>query len=89
MVGLTFHSRANCMKLSHGGVRLIAEDLDYDINGKPTHYMVRGNDTTGYTYYATWYDQTYIHNLQCATESFKADGADKLLSLAINIDNVK
>jgi hypothetical protein len=77
------------MKLSHGGVRLIAEDLEYDINGKPTHYMVRGNDKTGYAYYTTWYDPTYIHNLQCATERFKADGIDKLLELGITIDKVE
>lgn len=82
------YTRQN-MKLSHGGVRLIAEDVEYIINNKPSNHIVKGNDAAGYLYYTAWYDQTYIHNLECVTERFKEDGVENLIHLAIEIDNVK
>lgn len=86
-LGVCNFTRFN-MKLSHGGVRLVANEMEYLINNKPTDRSVRGNDATGFLYDVTWYDPTYIQGLQCALESFDSEAMNKMISLAIQIDNV-
>lgn len=86
-LGVCNFTRYN-MKLSHGGVRLVADEMAYIINNKPSDYSVRGNNATGYLYDVTWYDPTYIQGLQCASEAFNPAGMDRVFRLANQIDLV-
>jgi hypothetical protein len=85
-LGVCNFTRYN-MKLSHGGVKLVENEMDFLINNKPTDHSVRGNDATGFLYDVTWYDPTYIQGLQCALERFDPEAMDRMISLAIQIDN--
>lgn len=86
-MGVCNYKRHNIM-LSHGGMRLISENISYKINGKPTDYIVRGKNSTGFLYEVNWYDPTYIHGLQCASETFNPRTIDNMFNMARDIDHV-
>jgi hypothetical protein len=87
-LGICNYERRN-VRLEEGTIRLIAEDISYEINHKPTSYIVKGSDEVGYFAYLDWYDDTYRHNLQCGTEKYDPNYLIQVMALAIKIDQVK
>lgn len=86
-LGICNYERLN-LKLSTASIRLIQEDLTYVVNNKPTQYIVRGSDETGFSAYVDWYDETYIHQLQCGSKQLHADFIHKAIDLAVRIDQI-
>lgn len=85
-LGICNYERNN-RALAHAEVRLVRDDLNYEINHKPSQYIIRGSEKTGYSAYVDWYDKTYIHHLQCANREAIPD-IYKVFDLAIRIDQV-
>jgi hypothetical protein len=87
-LGMCNYERIN-LSLDSVNVRIIAEDLSYEINQKPTRVVVKGSDEVGYFAYLDWYDHTCKHHLQCGVEKFDANYLSQAMALAIKIDQVK
>lgn len=86
-LGICNYERLN-LKLATASVRLVHEDLSYEVNSKPTQYILRGSDATGFSAYVDWYDETYIHQLQCGNEKLSPNFMNSVIDLAIRIDQV-
>lgn len=75
------------MKISHGGIRLIEEEITYDVNNKATDSLVEGSDSSGFFYSVGWYDNTYMQELDCATPKFNPIIKSKIISYARKLDS--
>lgn len=56
--------------LSHGGVRLGKSVVKYLVNNKPTTINIEGSINSGFMYKVHWFDNTFIHELECANMDF-------------------
>jgi len=74
------------LKLSNGGVILEKEKVKYSVNNKPTLTLVEGSESSGYVYSVTWYNDTKVSQLDCASKSFNKDSIDKMIQFAKQID---
>lgn len=87
-LGICNYERLN-LRLATASVRLVHEDLSYEVNNKPTHYIVKGSDSTGFSAYVDWYDETYMHQLHCGNEKFNPNFMNNVIDLAIRIDHIR
>lgn len=78
--------KENNTKLSHGSVIIAQEEVRYDINGKVTTVDVRGNEGVGFIYNVEWYDPIFFRQLECATPKYDSEITQKVIQLAIQID---
>jgi hypothetical protein len=74
------------MALSHGNVRIGEDSVQYVVNKKAGTTEVYGSNSTGFTYNLSWYDDTYSHELECATPKFSKATIKKMITLAKEID---
>jgi hypothetical protein len=74
------------MTLSHGSVEIGDDAVEYKVNKKPGTIVVSGSNLSGFLYYVSWYDETYIHELECATSSFDKKMVNKMTSYGTVID---
>ena len=72
--------------LSHGGANFGESTVDYAVNKKPTTASVTGNPHIGFLYDVAWYDNTYIHELQCAKMDLDKQQIRKMIEFANKID---
>lgn len=73
------------IKLTGGGAELPSELVSYDVNNKPTISKIVVNDNSDAVYMIDWYDNTFIHKLQCANKH-DIDLFEKILKLAKILD---
>lgn len=78
----TCEFREHNLKLAHSGLELIKELTSYQINNKPTVILVTGDNTTGYLYRVSWYDNLFSRDLYCASKKFSNDTTQKVIELA-------
>lgn len=69
--------------LGHGGARLGKSTVKYVVNNKPTTISVEGSINSGFMYRVSWFDNTFIHDLECANMNF-----DKKITITM-IDHAK
>jgi hypothetical protein len=74
------------MVLSHGYVEIGDDAVEYKVNKKPGTIVVSGSNLSGFLYYVSWYDNTYIHQLECATSSYDKKIVNKMTSYGTVID---
>lgn len=73
-------------KLAHGGTELIEEFLTYKVHNKPTLELVKGNNSSGYSYKIEWYEKGFNKKLECANQTYSKDIINSVVSLANEID---
>ncbi|MFT4059095.1 MAG: hypothetical protein QM652_06050 [Legionella sp.] len=73
-------------KLAHGGNELIEEFLTYKVHNKPTIELVKGNNSSGYSYKVEWYEKGFDKKLDCANKTYSKDVLNSVISLANDID---
>lgn len=74
------------IKITHGAVQMSAESVRYDVNKKPTDIFVRGSVNSGFIYSLSWFDETFIHTLECANMTYDKTIINQMIGLARNID---
>jgi hypothetical protein len=74
------------MALSHGNVRVSDDSVNYKINKKVGTTEVYGSKLTGINYNVSWYDNTYIHELDCASLTYDKSMLDKMFVFASQVD---
>jgi hypothetical protein len=74
------------MALSHGNVRIGEDSVQYVVNNKAGTTEVYGSKSTGFIYNLSWYDDTYSHELECASPKFSKSIIPKMIAFANNID---
>jgi hypothetical protein len=70
----------------HGNVRIGEDSVRYDVNKKPGTVSVYGNNTSGFTYNVSWYDNTYDHELECAQNTYNRTTLSKMIAYSNIID---
>ena len=86
-IGFCAYTEHN-IKLAHSGAQLIREFITYDVSNKPCIIIIKGNEITGYTYKISWYDDTFIRDLECANKKYDSELTNKLIELANFIDKL-
>jgi hypothetical protein len=84
-LGVCSYSLMN-LSLSQGSVKLNAETTKYIVNNKPSSKLIEGNVKTGFLYNVNWFDQTNMHQLECANMHFNKNNLNKLVNLANQYD---
>lgn len=74
------------IKLSHGGALLDESHTTYGVNKKPTVSIVEGSPKGGFMYSLSWYDNTFVHDLVCASLTFDKNKNGKLIDIAKTLD---
>lgn len=72
--------------LSHGGARLGKSVVKYDVNKKPTIINVEGSINSGFMYRVSWFDNTFIHDFECANMNFDKNITVTMIDYARLID---
>lgn len=67
-------------------VQLVKEGIKYQVNKKPSNYMVEGNYNIGFLYSLSWYTDNSMSTLECANVSLDRSNENKIISLADKID---
>ena len=60
--------------------------VSYDVHDKPSVLLVKGNQSTGFVYKISWYDTTFVRELECANKSFSPQITKFVIELANTID---
>jgi hypothetical protein len=68
--------------LSNGGAFIPEEMARYDINKKLTTVDVEGSEKMGFLYNVTWFDNTFIHELECTQKIYDATIVDHMITWA-------
>lgn len=74
------------ISLSNGGARLGKSFVTYKVNKKPTTLSVEGNINSGFLYTVAWYDNTFIHCLECANMIFDRNITSQMIGYSQRID---
>ena len=74
------------MAVTNGMVRLRKDRVGYQVNHKATTSWVEGNAQTGFTYRVSWYDETFTHDLVCASRKYRPSLKSKMFKRASTID---
>jgi hypothetical protein len=74
------------MALAYGNVRIGEDSVMYEVNKKAGTTEVYGSKTTGFTYNVSWYDNTYSHELECASPDFSKSTISKMIAFSNQID---
>lgn len=85
-IGICDYFRHNAI-LSHSAVRLVKENVIYDVNQKPTMVSVEGQEPDGFSYKVDWYDNEFYHTLTCANTYFSKKIKMDAIALAKRIDS--
>jgi hypothetical protein len=80
--------KINNMALTGGAVRIAAEAVRYDINGKVTDIFVEGSPKSGFMYYVMWNDNDHNYSLECANMKYEKNIQSKMISLAKSLDKL-
>jgi len=72
--------------VSHGGVKLGKSTVTYVVNSKPTTINVEGSINSGFMYRVSWFDNTFIHDLECANMNFDKEITTTMIDYARLID---
>jgi hypothetical protein len=74
------------LQISHGAVQLNAETTEYLVNHKPSSTSVEGSLNSGFVYNVNWFDETKMHQLECANMAYTKQTLRRLVFLANQID---
>ena len=74
------------IKASHSSINLIIEDITRKVNGKPTMEWVEGNADDGFLYQIDWFDDNFLHELQCVDSIYSKDKLEYFINLARMLD---
>ena len=77
----------NNIKLTHGSIVLGQEDVQYLVNNKPSLIRIYGNKQQGFVYEVEWYEDKFFKQLSCALPEYGSNVKDKLIELAVQIDD--
>ena len=77
----------NAIKLSHASTHIAKEVVKYDVNNKVTTEFVTGNDTSGYLYTVSWFDDTYFRDLECANKNYSENILKQIIDMAVDSDS--
>ena len=84
-LGVCNYSEMN-FKLSNGSIMVPLEFVTYAVNGKVTVKNIKGEDTKGFMYTVSWYDDSFYHQLECAQSNFSTETMPDVIKLASLID---
>jgi len=73
--------------LSKGGARLAKSAVTYKVNKKPTAISVEGSVNAGYLYTIAWYDNTFVHVLECANMDYNQNQIMAMTDLSRQVDS--
>lgn len=74
------------VRLTHEGIKIDREMVQYDVNGKVTTLDVSGNQQSGYLYMVEWFDNDYFRSLECADKNYQPSLVERTMQLAKDID---
>lgn len=74
------------VKDNNGSIEYNADNVEYDVNGKPGNKFAQGSPKTGYTYGLEWSDSRFFYSLSCTSKNYDGNRQSTQIQLARTID---